>query len=369
MVGSNDLAFERAVAALPHFWVPSMPWSWGTMPVPYDSLQVVLVFVIFIMAIRQAHAIWWEWNPPLVMEEMPEEAHAEETDPATDDDVMTGVRQSVHHAWFGMAGYLPRTPAGWFDALVWRWLTPRERWLSCLGSNDAREWFGSSLRGVYCLIALALIFLLVPRAWVAEMTERMPFFVFLIHGGLAIVAVFFLWPGRRSAIQVWLMAFRPEGLGQVPAMSMLPVTGREWLRAIGKEWLLRSLWSGGLFGLALAATLPVRVQALAGQYWLGLVPGVLLVALFPLSMCRRVVMATAGAMLSDHGATRAFPALLGALGCLGAAVVAAGCGLLDEWGFAVLAVIALVAFGVASLWFSLGRIECTGLDQRPRNLP
>jgi len=363
---SGGNSFEWALEWLPHVWLPSMPWSWFTMPVPYAGLQAVLIGGVIAFACRAFWKGWWEWNPLLVMEELEEEP-GEPVEDEGEADVMSNIRKSVHHAWFGMAGYLPQTEARWFDQALWWWFAPRERWLSSIGSAGARMWFAESFRGIVCLIVMALLVLALPWEWVEVMIVKVPWLVFGTPVVLLAIAIVSMWPGRQSAFQSWLFGFFPEGLGVVPALSILPVTAREWMLAMWKEWMARSLWTGAWFGAMVALTLPLRVEVMAGSYWLGLVPIGFLLACFPISMFRRVFTAIAGGAFSDRALTRAFPALLFSLTCLFGFFVALGCGLFGAWAEVAISLAVAGCCGWAGVRCTLSRMHAPRLDQRPAN--
>lgn len=366
-VADEDVAFPRLLAVMSHLWVPSMPWSWLHQPVPYAVGQMAFLGTFLVLSARDAVTVWRWWMLPLTLDECsPEEDESEEeTPPPARETLRRDVRQSVHQMWTGMAGYLGGAPPRRFDRWVWRWLTPRERWLSCMGSQAAWTWFPATWWAVGCLAMLVALHRLVPQPWVDWAMESSPGLWLGLHfllGGLALIKS---WLGRDSAFQPLLEPIPADGLGPVPAFALLPVGGREWLRATAKEWACRTAWIGLWWGLAAIAILPKVLEFAEGRPLLGLWPIAALAAVFPVSVLLRLVKALDGEQQAHAGMTQLIPAILlglgGVIGSVGMVALFAD----SRWAMGIAALAAVAACCVASLRLTLARVEGIRYDQRP----
>lgn len=357
-------------------WLPVMPWSMPVHGAPAGALQWLVLGGALAISLRE----WWKsWHdgiaPPAGLAlaapaggpETGEVAPGEEAEerPAPDEEQRKSIRQQVAFAWFGLAGYLPDSPMPWFDRLIWRWLAPRQRLISTLGSHDAFEWFAQTRWTVLSLALMAAL------GWLPQSARHRPefgawfdshaFWFLVLFVALSAVAILSGWPSRRSRFQPWLEQMEAQGIGLFPAFALLPICPGEWLRAAAKEWTLRAAWVSLLWSLATATWVPASsfsgsaVPTLAAL----VLPWLLHAALFPLSAMNRLVNAVSGPAFRGHGFTRTVPSILAGILCLittPSAVLALGTG---YYGVALLLGALAAASGALSLWLTLRR--CTGM--------
>ncbi|MCW1883516.1 hypothetical protein OKA04_02175 [Luteolibacter flavescens] len=297
-----------------------------------------------------------------------EHASEEEAPEFPDEEQRKDIRQQVAHAWFGMAGFLPGGPMQKFDSLLWRWLTPRERFLSCLGSEQAAAWFPRTWKAATLLAVMVTLALLMP--W---LEERLPtgdpaFWMLSTFVALTVFVVHSGWPGRDSGFQPWLEQMHTADLGHFPAFAVLPVTAGEWMRAAMKEWTLRSAWFALLWTIAILCGAKGLSPEVSSSWLMAYasVPWLVLATWFPLSMVHRMISAVSGAAFRSHGITRVLPALVAGLMSLiagGATVFAIG----KEMPLVAFTTIAVAALsGTFSLWQTRRRCSGMRLDIKPR---
>jgi hypothetical protein len=381
--GADDLSMRMAKGTS-WVWLPIMPWSLATHGTPAPAIHLPLLLVALLISIYEWRSAWRlrsvheAIGPEIAIggaPESPEETEAtvadeDETSEAVDQDQRQNIRQHVAFAWFGMAGYIPDGPMPRFERLQWRWFSPRERFLSCLGSQQSWLWFPRTRWTVGALAMMVVLALLTP--WL----NQLPFigdhvlWLFVSYVMLAVIAVFTGWPDRDSSFQSWLDLMHTADLGHFPAFAVLPVTAGEWLRAAAKEWAVRSLWIATLWMMSILVGSGGIAPDIAGSWRVAFaaIPWLVLVAWFPLSVMYRLARAVSGPIFRGHGITRIVPALLcGVAGLVAMAVAFMGIGAGSV--VIVLAALAVAVLLVAlSLWLSLQRCRGMKLDIKPKPL-
>jgi len=153
-------------------WLPAFPLSlWAG-----DGALFLPRLAVFALALAVVSREWrkaWRgveiaaaWNPQSpgnqsdlpAAEETPIESHeAEETEdprPALRDDV----RATVTRGWVGLAGYVDGSQLGRIDKLLWKYLLPRQRMLSCLGIYGTKLWLRRvKIAGILLIAGVALV--------------------------------------------------------------------------------------------------------------------------------------------------------------------------------------------------------------------
>ncbi len=372
--------WERLVHGAAAGWLPVLPWSLVFHESRTGMLQGLLLACALAIALRD----WWRsWQdrsrmPAAVafrdlvtpLEEEKEEAAAETADPGpSGEEQRAEIRKQVAFAWFGMAGYMPGQPMPWLDRWIWRWLTPRQRLISTLGSHDAFVWSAQTRWTVLSLAGLAAL------AWLPRLALRQAdfgawfdghaFWLLVAIVALAAVAVMSGWPARRSRFQPWLDPMEAQGIGRFPGFAMLPVCPGEWMRAVTKEWTLRAAWVSLLWVLPVLAWVPLFAPDGGGPWWI-LVPFLIHASLFPLSAMNRLTRSVSGSVFSSHGFSRTVPAVIAGFACVAAmlaAIAAAATGFAAA-GLGLL--LAAAALGGTGLWLILQRCKGMRLDLRPK---
>jgi hypothetical protein len=323
------------------------------------------------MAMNASHGI--AMPAALAMEEPIQETSQEDDEEATaptDEDQRQAVRQHVAFAWFGMAGYLPDGPLPRFERLLWRCFTPRQRFLSCLGSEQAFAWFPRTRWMVGTLILMVTLSLLVPWLDGKEWMDDYGFGVLIAFLGLGTVAILTGWPGRDSSFQPWLELMQTADLGQFPSFAVLPVTPGELLAAFAKEWTIRGAWFSSLLSAAIFLGQKGVAPGISFSWQVAFaaLPWLLVATWFPLSVLHRLIRAVSGPAFRNHGISRVLPALVsGAMGTIAAVVAFFGIGageLIITMGSLAVA----VALGAFSLWLTLQRCRGMRLDIKPEPL-
>lgn len=368
-------------------WLPVMPWSMPAHGAPAGTVQWLVLGGAFVLSLRE----WWKsWHElettpmdlslsamtvPTDAKAAEEESGAEISEqPSMDDEQRKTIRQQVAFAWFGLAGYMPDRPMPMIDRLIWRWLTPRQRMISTLGSHDAFDWFAQTK---WAALSLAL---LAAMAWFSQATFGRRGFNEWLGGqsywgivglvALAAYAVLNVWPSRRSRFKPWLELMEAQGIGHFPAFAVLPVCPGDWLRAAAKEWAVRSAWMAALWTPAIAVALPAfsfGKSAATMTAWL-LLPWLLGAALFPLSGMNRLIRAVSGPILRSQGFSRTIPSILLGLLCPTASA-AAEIALGTEYFLIALLLLAFAAgTGWASLVLTLNRCRNMRFDLKPKPL-
>jgi hypothetical protein len=366
-------------------WLPAMPWALCFHGAPQGGVQGVLLGVALVISLRE----WWHsWQEPTAAPaqstlagpvEMPDDVETSnageigQSKPA-DEEQRTNIRQQVAFAWFGMAGYLPDRPMPWIDRLIWRWLTPRQRLISTLGSHDAFGWCAQTRWTALFLMLMSVL------AWLPRWTRDHPgfddwnrhlgFWYFVASLALAALVLISGWPSRRSRFQPWLELMEGPGIGHFPALALLPIGPGEWLRGVVKEWFVRAAWISLLCTLAILAGFPELLTGGALPWTIGLTatPWLLFAVLFPLSVMNRLFHAVAGPNTRTYGLSLTLPALLSAvLGMVPAAsaVLALGTG---NHLFGLLSALIAVVMGGFSVWMTLLRCKSMRLDIKPKQL-
>lgn len=378
----------RVVKGAVHAWLPVLPWSLACHGAPASPLQWLLPGTAMLISLR-------EWRrslapAPGAAPERPSPAETEESgildrepadeepiepaSPELDEELRARLRKQVAFAWFGLTGYLPQRTAPWIDRVIWRWLTPRQRMISTLGSHSAFTWFAGTRRAALALALMAGVPWLWQgaarqagfNAWLADRA----YWILVGFLALAVVALIEGWPARRSRFQPWLEPMMVEGAGRFPAFALLPVTPGEWLRAAAKEWCVRSAWIATLWSLAIAAALPAFSPALpAGRAAAGLLaPWLLGPALFPLSAMNRLIRAVSGPFLRGHGFRLTAPAILAACACPLSTLAATFALATGRPPLFVIASAVAASTGWAGLAWTLGRCRDRRLDLKPKPL-
>jgi hypothetical protein len=381
--GARTDFYQRVVSGAALGWPPSWPWAMISGGGSRAVLQGTLLAVTLGLSWVEWRRAWRSWEIPLSYATPPmpppdESGQGEATPPEEcGEDASTAeaaelqrsdVRKSVAFGWVGMAGYLalPLSPLG---RLLWRMLTPRERFLCCLGSHQERVWFQRT-GWAAALLAAAVVISLLPR-WVTLADDH--FAAWIVTIGLPGMFAFYLsWPARQSIFEPWLERMTTESTGAFPVFAVLPVTAREWLHAVGKEWLVRGSWSFLLWAAALTTAYAGQSGDASprGMFVLALLPAVVIAALFPLSVAIQAARAVAGPLLATHGSTRVLPAILLATVCVGSAVFGLVVGTFANHGqtIALVSLTTAVATGWTSLRFTRMRCEGRRLDLKPKPL-
>ena len=368
-------------------WLPVLPWSNAVHGSPGGSLSWLAPGAALVISLREWRRSWTEAiaHPARLefasrSDEECEEDDLIEDDPASasqepaTEDQRKQIRQQVAFGWFGMAGYFPHRPMPRIDRLIWRWLTPRERLISTLGSHDAFGWFAQTRWAAISLVIIAGL------GWLARWTRQqavagpwidVPAYAW-IAAFAAPVAVTLIsgWPARRSRFQLWLDPMAAQGIGRFPAFALLPISPGEWLRAAAKEWAVRSAWMAVLWTLAIAAALPAfsfEKSAATMTAWL-LLPWLLGASLFPLSGMNRLIRAVSGPFLRSHGFSRTVPAILTGILCPISACVAAIAFGTNYLPATLVALTVAIGSGWASLCLTLRRCCGMRLDLKPKPL-
>lgn len=383
--GTSGDGWERVMKAAAQGWLPVLPWSLSHHASVGGTVQWAMFGGALVISLREWWRSWREMEVLAVDESLaamaaaPEpEATEEEAGPETsgltslDEEQRRNIRQQVAFAWFGLAGYLPSGQMPVIDRLIWRWLTPRQRMISTLGSNDAFGWFAQTK---WAALSLAL---LVAMAWFSqraldlraliELLDHQPFWFM----GLLAPAAFAVacgWPARKSRFKPWLELMGVHGIGNFPTFALLPIGPGEWMRAAAKEWAVRSVWMACLWTLAIAAVLPAFSFAgspAAAVAWLAL-PSLMAAALFPFSAINRLLRAVSGPMLRSHGFSRTVPSILLGILCPAAAAAGLAIGVAHFTAALVFLLVAAVA-GWISLVSTLSRCTNMRFDQKPKPL-
>ena len=381
--GEAELSMRMAKGAS-LVWLPIMPWALATHGTPAPALHLGLLSTALLISLYEWRRAWSHRTvatnaigeitmpSPSTEEESIQQAppeEEEETVPSKEDQRQM-VRQHVHFAWFGMAGYLPDGPLPRFERLMWRWFTPRQRFLSCLGSEQAFAWFPRTRWMIVMLILMVALSLLVPWLDGQQWMGDVGLWVLVGLLGLGTVATLIGWPGRDSCFQSWLELMQTADLGLFPSFAVLPVTAGELLRAFAKEWTIRGAWFSALWSIAIflgqkgvAPGIPISWQmAFAALPWL------LVAAWFPVSVLHRLVRAVSGPAFRNHGITRVLPALVSGVLDLVAAVVAfIGIGA-GEFIMTSASLVTMAMLGAFSLWLTLQRCRGMRLDTKPEPL-
>lgn len=389
LAGVDGDGWNRFVKASAQGWIPVMPWSLPHHGAAGGAVQWILLGGVLVLSLWEWWKCWQELesapadlshaaptvtNEPDTAEERSGPESSEQA--AVDEEQRRNIRQQVAFAWFGLAGYLPDRPMPRIDRLIWRWLTPRQRMISTLGSHEAFDWFA---RTKWAASALAVMSAL---AWLWKGLMERPGFRFSkwldSHGywgfvgvvALAAVAILNVWPSRGSRFKPWLELMEAQGIGHFPSFALLPICPGEWLRAAAKEWAVRSVWMAGLWTLAIATVLPAfsfAGSAAAAVAWLAL-PWLMAAALFPLSAMNRLVRAVSGPMLRSQGFSRTIPSILFAVLCPTASAAAALALGIAHFLVALALLSVAAVTGWASLALTLDRCRNMRFDLKPKPL-
>lgn len=369
------------------YWLPVLPWSNAIHGSSGGSLSWLAPGAALLISLREWRRSWTEAIAhPARLEHSsrpdedddPEELLEDGTEcaphePAAEDQRKL-IRQQVAFGWFGMAGYFPNRPMPRIDRLIWRWLTPRERLISTLGSHDAFGWFAQTRWAAISLVIMAGL------GWLAQWTRQqadtgswidVPAYAW-IAAFAAPLAVTLIsgWPARRSRFQLWLEPMEAQGIGRFPAFALLPIGPGEWLRAAAKEWFARACWISLLCSLAIMVGLPGLVSGDADPWSIGSValPWLLFTALFPISAMNRLLRAVAGPATRAYGMgftlLASLSALLG-LFPIASAILALGTG---NYAVGLMSAMIGVAMGALSLWMTLLRCKSMRLDLQPKGI-
>lgn len=385
--GTGGDGWERVVKAAAEGWLPVLPWSLPHHVTVGGAVQWGILGSALFISVWEWWTAWYEVGvataegslATMVATPAPEATKEESGaempgQTSVDEEQRKNIRQQVAFAWFGLAGYLPNGPMPMIDRLIWRWLTPRQRMISTLGSHDAFGWFA---RTKWAALSLALV---VAMAWWSQETSGQRGFSEWVGGpnhwvvvgliALAVYAILNVWPSRRSRFSPWLEWMEAQGIGHFPSFALLPICPGEWLQAAAKEWAVRSVWMAGLWTVAIAAVLPVFSLAespAAAVAWLAL-PWLMAAALFPLSAMNRLVRAVSGPMLRSQGFSRTIPAILLGVLCPTATAAAAFAFGITHFLIALALLSVAAVTGWASLVLTLDRCRNMRFDLRPKPL-
>lgn len=387
LAGVDGDGWDRVVKAAAQGWIPVMPWSLPHHGAAGGAVQWILLGGVLVLS------LWEWWKSWLELESAPAElSHAAPTvtnepdtaeersgpesseQPAVDEDQRRNIRQQVAFAWFGLAGYLPDRPMPRIDRLIWRWLTPRQRMISTLGSHEAFDWFARTKWAASALAVMSgLAWLwkgLMERPGFSEWLDSHGYWGYVGLVALAAVAILNVWPSRGSRFKPWLEQMEAQGIGHFPSFALLPICPGEWLRSAAKEWAVRSAWMALLWTLAIAAALPAfsfEKSATTIIAWL-LLPWLLGAALFPLSSMNRLVRAVSGPMLRCQGFSRTIPSILFGVLCPTASAAAALALGVAEFLVALILLSVAAATGWISLALTLNRCRNMRFDLKPKPL-
>jgi hypothetical protein len=365
-------------------WLPILPWSLATHGTPTPALHQGLLAVAVVISLCEWRSAWNLRSTPAGdatghaipgglggAEPMDEPDPDEEEPPATaDEDQRQNIRQHVAFAWFGMAGYLPDGPLPRFERILWRWFSPRERFLSCLGSQQSWSWFPRTRWTAGSLAVMVILALLTP--WLVRLPslDEHVLWLFVGYVTLAAIAIFTGWPDRDSSFQSWLDLMHTADLGLFPAFAVMPVTAGEWIRATAKEWTVRSLWIATLWMVAILLGFRGIIPEVSTSWLVAFaaIPWLILAAWFPLSVMYRLARAVSGPIFRGHGISRVLPALLtGVAGLVAMAATFMGIGAGNLMA-ALTSLAAAVLLGAVSLWLTRQRCRGMKLDLKPKPL-
>ncbi len=387
MVGATGDNWERVVKAAAQIWIPAMPWSLPHHGAAGGILQWIFLGGVLIFSLWE----WWKaWHalesaaadPSLFAtdeilesEDAEDESQPEVPEQATlKEEQRKHIRQEVAFAWFGLVGYLPDRQTPGIDRLIWRWLTPRQRLISTIGSHDAFNWFArTKWAGSSLAVMVGLIWIwegLSDRPGFSNWFEDYGFWGFVSVVTLAAFAILITWPSRDSRFKPWLELMEAQGIGHFPSFALLPICPGEWLRAAAKEWVVRWACMATLWSVAIAASLPTfafEKTAATITAWL-LLPWLLGFALFPLSSMKRLVRAVSGPLLRSQGFSRTVPSILFGMLCPAMSAAAAFAIGISEFPVALLLLSIAVATGGISLALTLNRCRNMRFDLKPEPL-
>lgn len=376
-------AYDGAVLG----WLPVFPWALATHGTPVAGIQAIFFVAVLWRSLCDWRKCWQRENAPLVewaLADMTGKPGADKGEPAgetsnqqpADEDQRKNIRQQVAFAWFGLAGYLPDRPMPMIDRLIWRWLTPRQRMISTLGSHEAFDWFARTKWAASALAIMSGLALLWkglmerPGFRLSKWLDSHGYWGFVGVVALAAVAILNVWPSRGSRFKPWLEQMEARGIGHFPSFALLPICPGEWLRSAAKEWSVRSAWIALLWTLAIAAALPAfsfEKSATTISAWL-LLPWLLGAALFPLSAMNRLVRAVSGPMLRSQGFSRTIPSILFGVLCPMASAAAALALGVAEFLIALLLLSVAAGTGWISLALTLNRCRNMRFDLKPKPL-
>ena len=384
-VGADGLDLSMRMAkGTGLMWLPILPWSLATHGTPAPGLHQGLLAVAVVISLLEWRRAWnlrsasADEAPghaipggPVATEPTEDADPNEEPAPEIpDEDQRQNIRQHVAFAWFGMAGYLPDGPMPRFERLLWRWFSPRERFLSCLGSQQSWTWFPRTRWTAAILAVVAILALLTPWWEQRPFVEDHISWVFVGVLTLASLAIFTGWPDRDSSFQSWLDLMHTADIGLFPAFAVLPVTAGEWLRATAKEWIVRSVWISSMWSVAILLSCKGIAPDISTSWRVAFaaLPWLTLAAWFPLSVMHRLARAVSGPVFRSHGLSRVLPALLsGVAGLVTMAAAFMGIGA-GKMLIILSALAATVLLGAFSLWLSLLRCRGMKLDLKPKPL-
>jgi len=196
--------------------------------------------------------------------------------PPSHEERLREARQSVAFGWVGLDGYLPQVRPQWPDRWLWRWMTPRERLLSCPGGGFASNWFRAARWSAPLAMMTLAAFWGVEKIWTSTTDDV----AWELPGSIAVIAAVFwmTWPGRMSVFRPWCSYWAAGSFNQVPAFAHFPVTARELLRALAKQWIIRAVPVVMLWAVSAALAIAVLIgkeeaihrlpQLLAASAWL-----------------------------------------------------------------------------------------------------
>ena len=252
----------------------------------------------------------WNRQPPENESDLPDEGTApsqgQETTEA--DDPRSALRDDLHasvtRGWVGLAAYVHLDQISRFDRLLWKFLVPRQRMLSCLGIYRTRLW----LRGVK--IASALLAASVALVWTMRLAMQDSLgptkaeygvLLGLPALGFAVIAFASSAPGRNSTLEPWTQPFKPGFQRWIAPLAIFPISPGEWARCAGREYQVRACFVALISSIAAVATAPAfstnpSLREIFGWF---MAPWLLLAAMLPFSVGCRLLRA-------HYGSTQGF---------------------------------------------------------------
>lgn len=307
---NQDLRHGSIAIGFLQGWLPAFPLSlWAgdaALLIPRLTVFVAAVAVIFF----EWRKVWRgvdlpvEWSPqgqenPSDLPDAdaePIEAHeTEDPRPALRDDV----RATVTRGWVGLAGYLRFNQIGWLDRLLWKYMVPRQRLLSCLGIYGTSCWLRRvKIASILLAVSVALFWtmrLSMENYLGAMMTARGEMLVFPAIG-IAFFAFAFSSPGSNSTFEPWTKPFKPGFQRSIAPLAIFPISPSEWARCAAREWQVRAIfvaliWSVATVAVALGFFTELSVRNLFGWF---VAPWCWLAAMLPFSVGGRLLRAHYG---------------------------------------------------------------------------
>lgn len=296
-------------------WLPAFPWSlWAG-----DATLLLPRLTLFVAAIAVAFFEWrkaWRgvdlaaaWNPQVQENEndLPDaEAEtidlreAEDPRPALRDDV----RATVTRGWVGLAGYVYWSQLGRIDKLLWKYLVPRQRMLSCLGIYGTKLWLRSvKISSILLAAGVALVWTmrLSMQNHLGPTMAEYGVLLGLPALGIALFVFALSSPGRNSTFEPWTKPFKPGFQRSIAPLAIFPISPAEWARCAVREWQVRAsfvamIWSIAAVAVGVGFSTDFSLRDLFGWF---VTPWFWLAAMLPFSVGGRLLRA-------HYGSTQGF---------------------------------------------------------------